>query len=146
MNKTHKKDPLKAAHHTLPTSILDSLTTTFNISHSYFSSPITCSTKITKYYSPHTRDKIFGSIGTTQQYKWKGIGYAHPHNQDATLQAIHWARLAAKHNPTTVTILTLPDTNWYQNLTPHNGPFPDTHVIAHFATDTITYDIPSTPT
>ena len=42
--------------------------------------------------------QIFGSLGTARyrQYKWHGIGYAHPHNEVTAHQAIHWARLAAK--------------------------------------------------
>ena len=79
--KIPKKDPLKASHHTLPQNLLDSITKTFNITHSYFSSPVTCSTHITKYYSTFARDKIFGSLGNAFQYKWQGIGYAHPHNE-----------------------------------------------------------------
>jgi hypothetical protein len=30
-------------------------------------------------------------------------------------------------------------------LSPYNGPFPDTHVITHFAADTITYEEPTIP-
>ena len=90
---------------------MDSLTTTFNITHSYYSSPTTCSTQITQFYSPHTRDKIFGSLGTALQYKWKGISYAHPHNEKTAQQAIHWTRLAAKNDQSIVTILVKSDTN-----------------------------------
>ena len=124
--KKPKKDPLKTAQHTLPQTLLDAITNTLNITHSYFSSPVTCSTHISKFYSPFTRDKIFGSLGTAFQYKWNGIGYAHPHNEETTQQAIHWARLAAKHDPDTITILVTPDINWYLNYSPHTGPFPDT--------------------
>jgi hypothetical protein len=60
-------------------------------------------------------------------------------------QAIHWARLAAKNDPDTLTILVIPDINWYQNYSPHTGLFPDTHTIAHFAADTIIYDEPINP-
>jgi hypothetical protein len=60
-------------------------------------------------------------------------------------QAIHWARLAAKNDPETLTILVIPDINWYQNYSPYTGPFPDTHTIAHFTADTITYDEPINP-
>ena len=59
--------------------------------------------------------------------------------------AIHWARLAAKNDPNTITILTIPDNKRYQNHTPHIGPFQDTHVIAHIPTDTITYEEPTIP-
>ena len=143
--KIHTKNPQKNTHYNIPINILDTLITTLNISQSYFSSPLTCPTQIIQFYSLYTRDKIFGSFGTAFQYKWKGIGYAHPHNEETTHQAIHWARLAAKHDPTTATIIVIPDKDWYHNKTPYEGPFPDTHVIAHFAADTITYDKPNTP-
>jgi hypothetical protein len=60
-------------------------------------------------------------------------------------QALHWAPLASKNNPDTITILVTPDRNWYHNLNPHEGPFPDSHVIAHFKADTITYEEPTIP-
>jgi len=143
-NKSNKT-PLRTPQHTLPQNILQSLTTTFNISHSYFSSPITCSIQITQFYSPFERDKIFGSLGKAFAYKWKGIGFAHPHNEEMAQQAIHWARLAAKHDPSTITILVILDIIWYQNFSPYTGPFKDTHVIAHFAAATITYEEPTIP-
>ena len=82
------------------------------ITHSYFFSSVTCSTLIQEFYSPFPRDKIFGSIGHAFSYKWKGIGYAHPHNEKETETAIHGARLAAKNDPNTITILTIPDNKW----------------------------------
>ena len=101
--------------------------------------------QISKFYSPFTRDKLFGALGTAFQYKWEGIGYAHPHNEETTQQAIHWARLAAKNDPNTITIVVIPHINWYQDPSPYTGPFPDTHVIIHFAADTITYEEPTIP-
>jgi hypothetical protein len=56
---------------------------------------------------------------------------------------IHWARLAAKNDPNTITILVMPNKNWYQDPTPYTGPFPDTHVISHLAADTISYEEPT---
>ena len=140
-----KNDPLKYSHHSIPRILLDYITTKFNITHSYFSSPVTCSTLIQEFYSPFPKDKIFGSIGHTFSYKWKGIGYAHPYNEKEVETAIHWARLAAKNDPNTITILTIPDNKWYQNHTPHIGPFQDTHVIAHILADTLTYEEPTIP-
>jgi hypothetical protein len=140
-----KNDPLKLAQYTLPTPILNFLTTSFNVNHSYFSSPVTCPIHLNQFYSPFPRDKIFGSIGKAFDHKWKGIGYAHPNNATDLLQAIHWARLAAKIDPYTITIIISPDTNWYQNSDPHSNPYPDTHIIAHFAADTITYEEPTIP-
>ena len=135
-----KNDPLKNSHHSIPRILLNYITTSFNITHSYFSSPISCSPQIKKFYSPFSRGKIFGSIGHSFSYKWKGIGYAHRHNEKEVETAIHWARLAAKNDPNTITILTIPDNKWYHNHTPYIGPFPYTHVIAYIPADTITYE------
>jgi hypothetical protein len=60
-------------------------------------------------------------------------------------KALHWARLAAQHDPLALTILITPDPQWYQNSTPLLGPFPDTHNIIHFEADTITYKEPTIP-
>ena len=94
-----------------------------------------------KFYLPFSRDKIFGSIGHAFSYKWKGIGYAHPYNEIA----IHWARLATKNDPNTITILTILDNKWYQNHTPYTGFFLDTYIIAHIPTYIITYEEPTIP-
>ena len=143
--RTPKNDPLKYSHHSIHKILLNHIITHFNITHSYFSSLITCSTLIQNFYSPFPRDKIFGSIGNAFSYKWKGIGYAHPHNEKEAETAIHWARLAAKNDPNTIIILTISDNKWYQNYTPHTGPFRDTHVITHIPADTITYEEPTIP-
>jgi hypothetical protein len=140
-----KNDPLKRAQYTIPTPILDLLTTTFNINHSYFSSPVTCPTQFTQFYSPFSRDIIFGSLEKAFDHKWQGIRYAHPHNATDLQQAIHWARMVAQNDPYTVIILISPDTDWYKNPNPYIGPFQDTQVIAHFAVDTITYEEPTIP-
>ena len=140
-----KNDPLKYSHHSMPKILLDHITPSFDITHSYFSSPVTCSTLIKDFHSPFSRDKIFGSIRHAFSYKWKGIGYAHLHNEKEAKKAIHRARLAAKNDPNTITILTILDSKWYQNHTPYIGPFPDTHVIAHIPTDTIIYEEPTMP-
>jgi hypothetical protein len=75
-----KTNPLKRSQYTLPLEILDLLIETFKITTSYFSSPVTCSTKINTFYSPFQRDSIFGSQGLAYSHKWQNIGYAHPHN------------------------------------------------------------------
>ena len=144
-SKTPTNDSTKTTLHILPTNIIDSLITTFNISYSYFSSPVTCSTQISKFYSPFAIDKVFGALETAFQYKWKGIGYAHLHNEETVQQAIHWARLAAKNYPNTITIIVISYINWYQDPSPYTGPFPHTHVITYFAADTITYEEPTIP-
>ena len=61
--KIPKNDSLKYSHHSIRKILLDHITTSFNITHSYFSSLVTCSTLIKEFYSPFSRDKIFGSIG-----------------------------------------------------------------------------------
>ena len=129
----------------MPKILLDHITTSFNITHSYFSSPVTCSTLIKDFHSPFSRDKIFGSIGHAFSYKWKGIEYAHPHNEEEAEKTIHWAQSATKNDPNTVTILTILDNKWYQNHIPYIGPFPDTHVIAHILADTIIHEEPTIP-
>jgi hypothetical protein len=122
---------------------MDSLITTFNISHSYFFSPVTCSTHISKYYSPLARDKVFGALRTAFQYKWEDIGYAHPYDEETTQQTIHLAILAAKNDPNIITIIIAPNINWYSDPSPYIGSFLDTHVITHFAADSITYKEPT---
>ena len=39
----------------------------------------------------------------------------------------------------------MPKINWYYDPSPYNGPFSGTHVISHFAADTITYEEPTIP-
>jgi hypothetical protein len=68
----------KNTQYSLPILMLDHLITTFNITHNYFSSPLTCSTFLRQFYSPFHRDCIFGSLGTAFSHKWKGQGFAHP--------------------------------------------------------------------
>ena len=53
--------------------------------------------------------------------------------------------MTAKNDPYTITILISPDIDWYINFNPYIGPFQDTHVIAHFAANTITYEEPTIP-
>jgi hypothetical protein len=136
---------LNSAQYTLPTAILNHILDSFQITHSYFSSPVTCPTNIHKFYSPFTRDKIFGSLGTLFQYQWQGLGYAHPHNAQDAQQVLHWAQLAASTDPDNITIIALPDKKWYKNITPLLRPFPDTHVITYFPPDTLIYEEPITP-
>jgi hypothetical protein len=105
--------------------MLNHLITTFNITHSYFSSSITCSTLLKQFYSPFPRDCIFGSIGNAFSHKWTGCGFAHPPSP-LLPQAIHMARLAAKHNP-------------------FDTPYKDTHVIIYVPPNTMQYHTPLTP-
>jgi hypothetical protein len=84
-------------------------------------------------------------MGLAYLHKWQNIGYAHPHNKENTHKAIYWARLAAKENPNTITILTIPDEEWTMNDTPYKTKFDDTHVSIHFPPDTIIYREPTIP-
>ena len=143
--KIPKNDPLKLSQYTLPTDILNHILDSFQITHSHFSSPVTCPTSLRRFSSPYPRDKVFGSIGTAFQHKWKGHGFAHPHTEKNTQQALHWARLVAQIDPDTLTILITTDPDWYQNLHPYEGPFFDSHIITHFKADTIIYDEPTIP-
>ena len=79
-------------------------------------------------------------MGKAFDYKWIGNGIAHPDNKEETQQALHWARLAAKHDPNyTSTLIFTPDKNWYQ----HSGPFPGSHIIALFQADSLPYEEPT---
>jgi hypothetical protein len=140
-----KTNPLKKSQYTLPLEILDLIIETFKITTSYFSSPVTCSTKINTFYSPFQRDSIFGSRGLAYSHKWQNIGYAHPHNTENTHQAIHWARLTAQENQNTITILTIPDEEWTTNDTPYKTKFDDTHVSIQFPANAIIYNEPTIP-
>jgi hypothetical protein len=60
-------------------------------------------------------------------------------------KAIYWARLAAKENQNTITILTIPDEEWTTNDTPYKTSFEDTHVIIHFTPNSIKYTKPTIP-
>jgi hypothetical protein len=140
-----KTNPLKKSQYTLPSEILDLLIETFKITTSYFSSPVTCSTKINTFYSPFQRDSIFGSKGSAYTHKWQNIGYAHLHNTENTHKAIHWAQVAPQENQNTITILTIPNEEWTTNDIPYKTKFDDMHVSIHFTLDTITYKEPTIP-
>jgi hypothetical protein len=76
-------------------------------------------------------------------HKWKHIGLAHPHGIENIQKAILWAILAAKENSYTITILIIPDKDWYNNYTSYKNPYNDTHIIAHFQPHTIQYYEPT---
>ena len=97
----------KNLHHTLHPIITNTLIESFNITHSYYSSPLTYPTQLTQFYTPHNRDKIFGSLGHTQSSRWNNIGLAHPMDYNTTVEAIHWAHMATKENLNTITVLAL---------------------------------------
>jgi hypothetical protein len=66
-------NPLKKSQYTLPPNILNQIITTVKITSSYFSSLVTCPTKISNFYSPFQRDSIFGSQGPAYTHKWQNI-------------------------------------------------------------------------
>jgi hypothetical protein len=140
-----KNDPLKATHYYLPPPLLDHILTSFSITHSYFSSPVTCSTTLTHFYSLYTRDKIFRSLEDTFTDQWVGWRFTHPHSIQAADQALHWARLATQEDPTNITLLLIQDQTWYYASEPHKHLFPDTHILAHFEADTLPYFEPTIP-
>lgn len=51
----------------------------------------------------------------------------------------------SKKTPNFVTILILPNQNWYHNPNPHERPFPNSHIITHLKGDIIIYYNPTTP-
>ena len=100
--------------------------------------PLTCPTQITQFHSPHNHDIIFGSLGHAKSSKWTGTGLAFLLDYNTTLEALHWARLAAKEDPKTVTIIIANHKDW----TTQNLPFttkPDVHVMTTIPPHTITY-------
>ena len=138
-----KHDPSQNAQYTLPTPILNHIFSTFNITHSYFSSPLTCPTSIQKNSSFFPRNKIFGSFGTSFQYRWYGLGYAYLHDINAAQQTLYWVRLAVSTDPNNITLITLSNNKWYDNLARLIGLFPNTHVIAYFPPRMLTYEEPT---
>jgi hypothetical protein len=53
--------------------------------------------------------------------------------------------MVAYRDPNSLTILTIIDKQWYRNHTPLINPFPDIHLLAQFALDTVTYEEPTIP-
>ena len=125
-------------HQTLHPSTLQALIETYNITHSYYSSPLTCPITITQYNSPHNRDIIFGSTGHTHSSKWAGVGLAHPPYLKTAITSIYWARMAAQENHNTKTVVII---NHKKN------PLPITHTELHtivtIPPNTIQYNLTS---
>ena len=135
--KTKKIQP-NNLHNALHPTITKTLIESFKITHLYYSSPLTCPTQLTQYHSLHNRDKIFGSMGHAQSTRWKGIGLAHPTDYNTIVEAIHWARMAAKEDTNTVTILITNHNDW----TPQQLQFTtkgDIHILTTIPPHTIQY-------
>ena len=125
-------------HHTLHPDINKVLIESFKITHTYHATPLTCPTQLTQYNSPHTRDIIFGSMGHTKSSRWKGTGLAFPKDHKSTLEAIHWARMAAKEDEHTTTILIVNYKDWTTQQLPLKD-HADIHIIATIPPHTIQY-------
>lgn len=64
-------------HNSLLFYMLLPLIETSHLTHSYFSSPLTCPNYFTQYYSPHNRGTLFGSlVGPCSSFQWTCNGYA----------------------------------------------------------------------
>jgi hypothetical protein len=122
-------------HQTLHPTTLQALIETYNITHSYYSSPLTCPITLTQYNSPHNRDIIFGSTGLAHSSKWKGNGLAHPPDLKTAMTSIHWARMAAQENHNIATIIII---NHKENPLPITHA--EIHIIATIPPNTIQYN------
>ena len=74
-------------HQTLHPKITKVVINSFKITHSYYSSPLTCPTQLTQYNSPHNRDIICGSRGHAKSSRWTGIGLAFPMDHNTALES-----------------------------------------------------------
>ena len=120
--ESQKKHNSNNNHQTLHPSTLQALIETYNITHSYYSLPLTCPITITQYNSPHNRDMIFGSTNHTYSSKWAGVGLAHPLDLKTAMTSIQWACMAAQENHNTKTVVKI---NHKEN------PLPITHAEIH---------------
>jgi hypothetical protein len=133
-------DPSEFAHCILPNRILNFNHTIFNITHSYFSSPITISTTIKNYFLPSKETKYEplsiqiarNWICTSPYYKKPSTKYALGKigctKQSKNYHNSCYARHPLEHNSTLL-----------------NVPFQDTHTIIYFDADSISYNEPTIP-
>ena len=96
--KTPQNDPLKLSQYTLPNATFQHLTNSFQITHSYFSSSVPCSTTLKHFYSPFPKDVVFGLVGKMFQQNGMSMGTPTHLQKNEAQQTLHWARLAAKNN------------------------------------------------
>ena len=92
--KIPKNNPLKLSQYSLLNAILDHLISSFQITHSYFSSPTTCPNTLKQFYSPFLIETVFGSLKRTFQHKWQGHGYGLTTNTLSNVGSNVW-----HHNP-----------------------------------------------
>ena len=133
--KKPKKHNPNYNHQTLHPSTLQTLITTYNITHSYYSSPLTCPTTLTQYNSPHNRDIKFGSTGLAHSSKWRGNGLARPPDLKTAMTSIQWACMATQTNYDATTIIII-------NHKENTLPFTHTklHIIVTIPPNTIQYN------
>ena len=77
-------------------------------------------------------------MGHTKSSRWKGTGLAFPKDHKSTLEAIHWARMAAKEDEHTTTILIVNYKDWTTQQLPLKD-HADIHIIATIPPHTIQY-------
>ena len=94
--------------------------------------------QLTRYNSPHNWDILFGSMGHAKSSRWRGIGLAFSTDHNTTLEAIHWARMAAKEDTHTLTILIVNHKDWTTQSLPLNT-HTDIDTIATIPPYTIQY-------
>jgi hypothetical protein len=105
---------------------------------------LTCCTLLKNFYSHFPRDCIFGPLDTAFSHKWNGYGFAHPLPL-LLPQAILMARLAAKENSLSYTILINIDPNWHQHNNPFYSKFLNMHAIVYIPPNTLQYHEPIKP-
>lgn len=119
-------------HCSIHKDILQNLISTYSLEYSRCSRPLTCTTWIKIYASPHQRDHIFGSTGLARQHQWQGRGFVHPPTSQLATEAIQWARIVAQHTPN-------PRTDWLDMTIPYNATQTDIQLLAHFVPSQLRY-------
>ena len=140
-----KTNLLKLIQYTLPMPIFNHLIATFNLTHSYFSSPTTCPQTLRNFFFLFTHNKIFESMDLDFLTKWFGYGLAHLTTSILLQQAIHWEGLATTSNLQNTTISMYLKSNWHQNNDFLKPLFLDTHIIAHYPSNSISFYKPMAP-
>lgn len=135
--------PLLRNPHTLPPHIIDNILQTFQLTHSYFSSPFKFPTHLTQYHSPHGRDKTFGSSNHTTSTEWACHGYAHITNIDLLPKTINWAKLATQSTYNYTTMITIMVEEWSNH---HSNPLQQPNVIPIITIPPLTMQYPASPT
>lgn len=112
--------------------ILHHIIQRYSLIHSYYPTPLPAQFT-SQFCSLYPRDQIFGSVGPVHQHQWEGKGFAHQPTQELALQAVHWARIAARHSPESLTILLITKTQWLDMHHPNLDEHTDVQLIAYFS-------------